>query len=79
MEPCLAKCCLTFNAEPAILRFLVGGPSEGTPELRPISWASFFAQFHLLGLVFMYAPDRPEYELLQIEEKSAANVEVRPN
>lgn len=68
-----------FNAEPAILRFLVGGPPGGTPELRPISWASFFAQFHLLGLVFMYVPDRPVYEFLQIEEKSAANVEVRPN
>ena len=66
-----------FNGEPAILRFLVGGPPGGTPELRPISWASFYTRFHLLGLVFMYLPDCPVYELPQVEEKSAANVELR--
>ena len=68
-----------FNSEPAILRFLIGGPAGGTAELRPISWDSFFAQFALLGLVFVYEPDRPVYELLQIEKKSAAGAEMHPN
>ena len=68
-----------FNGEPAVLRLTFGLPSKEAKELRPITWDSFFAQFDLMGLVFLYEPDRPEYALLRLQETSASNVEVRPN
>jgi hypothetical protein len=68
-----------FNGEPAVLRLTFGTPPKEAEEVRPITWESFFAQFDLLGLVFLYEPDRPEYVLLRLEEKTASNMEVRPN
>ena len=60
-----------FESEPAILRFIIGSAPAAQPELRPISWESFFAQFDLLGLAFVS-------QLLQIEEKSAYRFEGKP-
>jgi hypothetical protein len=68
-----------FDGEPAILRLTFGRTSREAEELRPITWESFFAQFDLLGLVFLYEPDRPEYELLLLKKEAASGAEVGPN
>jgi len=39
---------------------------------------SFFAQFDLMGLAFVYEPEKPLYEILQIEAKSAYSVLPHP-
>ena len=60
---------LVFDSLPARLHFLVGDAKIGTPELRPISWESFFAQFDLLGLAFAYDDHSPRFNLVRIEEE----------
>ena len=66
-----------FDSEPAILRFVFGEAPKDQTELREISWESFFAQFDLLGLALVFEGDR-QYELVQIEEKSAYRFEGKP-
>lgn len=68
-----------FNGEPAILRLTFGTVPKEAEELRLITWDNFFALFDVLGLVFLYEPDRPEYALLRLEEKTASSMEVHPN
>ena len=58
-----------FDSEPAILHFLFGKAKAGLPEIKPISWESFFAQFDLLGLVMVF-DDSPTFEILQDESVS---------
>ncbi len=62
-----------FDSEPAILTFLVGDAKAGTPEIRPIPWESFFAQFDLLGLSFAFDQQSPQFELVRIEKSSASS------
>ena len=59
-----------FDSEPAILTFLLGGAKSGTPELRPISWEGFFAQFDLLGLAFAFDERSPQFTLVHVEKSS---------
>ena len=63
-----------FDSQPAILRFVLGKLPEDTPELREITWASFFAQFDLLGLSFVYDGDS-QYELVYLEKKPEVHAE----
>lgn len=65
------------DGEPAILQFVFGEVPKKQPELRPISWESFFAQFDLLGLALAVDGGR-EYELVRIEEKSDNRFEGKP-
>ena len=58
-----------FDSEPAILHFIFGNAKDGTPEIVPISWASFFAQFDLMGLVMVF-DDSPTFQILQDERAS---------
>lgn len=58
-----------FDGEPAILTFLMGNAKTGTPEIIPITWESFFAQFDLLGLAFAFDPHTCEFELLRVVKK----------
>ncbi len=58
-----------FDSEPAILHFLFGSAKAGLPEIRPISWESFFAQFDLMGLAMVY-DDSPTFQILQNETAS---------
>jgi hypothetical protein len=57
-----------FDSEPAILRFVMGEFPKDQPELREISWESFFAQFDLLGLSLVYDGDS-QYELVYVQKK----------
>ena len=61
-----------FDGEPAILYFLMGELKSGTPEIRPISWDHFFAQFDLLGLALAWKDDLPVFELVKIEDASSS-------
>ena len=62
---------LKFDSAPAILTFLIGKTKGGTPEIHPISWDSFFAQFDLLGLAFAFDVNSQQFDLVQIEKPSA--------
>ena len=61
---------LKFDSIPAILTFLLGKARDGTPEIHPISWDSFFAQFDLLGLAFAFDVNSLRFDLVQIEKPS---------
>ena len=55
-----------FDSMPSIMRFLFGKEAhQGTRELRPISWDSFFARFDLLQLVLVYDSEEPIFVILQ--------------
>ncbi len=54
------------DTEPAHLGFVFGDVKQGQAELHPIDWPTFFAMFHLNGLVLAYDDDR-EFELLKVE------------
>lgn len=66
-----------LDGQPAILRFVFGGVPKDQTELRPISWESFFAQFDLMGLALAFDDNR-QYELVQIEERSAYRFQGKP-
>ena len=59
-----------FDSQPAVLHFLTGDATKGTPELRPISWESFFAQFDLLGLSFTYDENTSRFDLVRVEQQA---------
>ncbi len=63
---------ITFDSEPTMLHFLMGAAKEGTPELHPISWESFFAKFDLLGLALAYDEGTPRFDLVRIEPAQRA-------
>ena len=59
----------TFDSEPAILHFLFGSARAGLPEIDPISWESFFAQFDLMGLKMAF-DNTPTFEIMQDHKPS---------
>lgn len=65
-----------FDGEPAILRFVFGSVLAGA-EFRVISWDNFFALFDAMGLALVY-DESPQYQLLQVEEKSAYRFMGKP-
>ncbi len=72
-----------FDSQPAILKFMFGEVPKDQPELRLITWETFFAQFDLLGLALVYEEGSPgkahiQYELLQIESKSPYRFQDKP-
>lgn len=58
-----------FDREPAILHFLFGEARVGLPEIRPISWESFFAQFDLMELAIVF-DDSPTFQIVRNEKVS---------
>jgi hypothetical protein len=46
--------------------------------MKPITWERFFAQFDLLGLVFLYEPDHPGYGLLLLKKEAVSGAEIGP-
>lgn len=64
----------TFNSEPAVLTFILGSPNKAQPEIFPVSWESFFAQFDLLGLALAYDDNTPRFEIVQFNQSEGANV-----
>ena len=68
---------LKFDGQPSILRFLFGELPRGTPEIHPIAWDDFFARFDLLGLALVY-DDSPDFQILEIEERSAYRRHLDP-
>ena len=63
-----------FDGQPSILYFLFGEAGQGTPELQPISWESFFAQFDLLRLAFAYDAETPRFNIVKVEKSAEANM-----
>ena len=60
---------LKFDGEPAVLHFLFGGLTRGTPDIKPIGWDEFFAKFDLMGLKIVF-DESPNFEILQDEKAS---------
>lgn len=58
---------LKFDGQPAILTFLMGEARSGTPEIHPISWESFFAQFELLELSFAFDYGSIQFDLIRVD------------
>lgn len=65
---------LKFDGQPAVLTFLMGDAKGGTPEIRPISWDSFFAQFDLLELSFAFDQQSTQFDLVRVEKSPEASV-----
>ena len=60
---------LKYDGEPAILTFIVGNPSIARPDIYPISWASFFAQFDLLNLSMAFDKETPRFNIVKVEKR----------
>ncbi len=60
-----------------MLGFVFGDPPQALENLRPIAWSTFFAVFHLVGLVLVYGGDS-NYELVKVEGGSSARFEGKP-
>lgn len=65
------------DTEPAQLGFVFGAMPVPQESLRPIEWATFFAMFHLMGLVLAYGDDKG-YELLKVESDASEWYEGKP-
>ena len=61
---------LKFDGEPAILTFVVDNPEAGRPDIYPISWDSFFAQFDLLKLSMAFDEATPRFDIVRVEPRS---------
>ena len=61
---------LKFDGQPAVLTFLLGEAKSGTPEIHPISWESFFAQFDLLELSFAFDYRSTQFDLIRVSKIS---------
>ncbi len=65
---------LKFDGQPAVLSFLMGDAKTGTPEIRPISWESFFAQFDLLELSFAFDQQSKQFNLVRVDKSPEVSV-----
>ena len=63
---------LKFDGEPAILTFLFGKPDGMEPEINPITWEAFFAQFDLLTLSMVFDEQSTDFRIVEAEKPSAA-------
>ena len=63
-----------FDGEPAVLTFLVGEPDMNQPEIYPISWESFFAQFDLMGLSVAFDEKTARFDIVRVEKGSEARL-----
>ena len=60
---------LKFDGEPAILTFLIGNPDGAGPDIYPISWESFFAQFDLLKLSVAFDERTPRFDIVVVQKQ----------
>ncbi len=52
----------------------MGDAKTGTPEIRPISWESFFAQFDLLELSFAFDQQSKQFNLVRVDKSPEVSV-----
>ena len=62
---------LKFDGEPAILTFVIGDAKAAEPDIHPISWESFFAQFDLLKLKMAFDHGTPRFHIVRVQEPRA--------
>ena len=60
---------LKFDGEPAILSFVVGNPDAARPDIYPISWESFFAQFDLLKLSLAFDEETARFDIVKVDKR----------
>lgn len=60
---------LKMDGEPAILTFIIGDPDAARPDVYPVSWESFFAQFDLLGLSMAFDEETPQFDIVRVEKR----------
>ena len=61
---------LKYDGEPAILTFVIGNPDAAEPDVYPISWESFFAQFDLLMLSVAFDEGAPRFDIVRVEKRT---------
>ena len=65
---------LKFDGEPAILTFTFGEPEEiAKPDICPISWETFFAQFDLLQLSMAWHEETANFVIVKVSKPSAVS------
>ena len=57
---------LKFDGEPAILTFTFGEVEEARPDIYPVSWEAFFAEFDLLGLSFAFDECGTDFQIVRV-------------
>ena len=60
---------LKTDGEPAILSFVLGNAEAAEPDIYPISWESFFAQFDLLRLSMAFDEETSRFDIVKIEKQ----------
>ena len=63
---------LKNDGEPAILTFVLGDPDQARPDIYPISWESFFAQFDLLQLSMAFDEDTPRFDIVRVQPRRSS-------
>ena len=59
---------LKFDGEPATLTFILGDPDVARPDIYPISWVAFFAQFDLLKLSMAFDDGSARFDIVRVEK-----------
>ena len=59
---------LKHDGEPAILSFIIGEAEAARPDVYPITWESFFAQFDLLKLSLAFDDETPRFDIVKVEK-----------
>ncbi len=65
---------LKHDGEPAILTFVIGNPHAAEPDIYPISWESFFAQFDLLKLSMAFDEQTSSFDIVRVKRSSASRM-----
>ncbi len=63
---------LKLDGEPAILTFLFGEVPAAGPEICPISWEAFFAQFDLMKLSMAFDEESTDFSIVKVDDSSGA-------
>ena len=62
---------LKFDGEPATLTFIFGEAKAALPDVYPISWESFFAQFDLQELSMAFDDEAQDFAIVKVEKDSS--------
>ena len=62
------------DGEPAILTFVIGNSHAVEPDIYPIPWESFFAQFDVLKLSMAFDEQTPRFDIVRVKNSAASSM-----
>ncbi len=65
---------IKHDGEPAVLTFIIGEAEVARPQIIPISWESFFAQFDLLKLSIALDQETPNFDIVRVEKSHSGEM-----